>query len=155
MLNLEIDYLTQQHKEAVDKYKTLQVPEGEDIASYDQRLLKQAISIVEENIGDSQLSVEKMAERMNMSRTSLHRKIKSITGFPPSELIRSIRLRKAARLIANRADSAAQIAHAVGFEDYSHFSKAFKKHFGVSPSAYYVQGTEYRVQGVEPHRAPH
>jgi AraC-like DNA-binding protein len=137
MLNLEIDYLTAQHKEAVDKFKTLEVPQPDDsIASYDQRLLKQAISIVEANIGDSQMSVEKMAEEMNMSRTSLHRKIKSITGFPPSELIRSIRLRKAARLIANRADSAAQIAQAVGFEDYSHFSKAFKKHFGVSPSGY-------------------
>ena len=137
MLNLEIDYLTKQHKEAVDKYKRLQTPEiEEDIVTAEQRLLKQAIEIVEANIGDSQMSVEKMAEAMNMSRTSLHRKLKSITGFPPSELIRSIRLRKAARLIANKADSPTQVAHAVGFEDYSHFSKVFKKHFGVSPSEY-------------------
>lgn len=140
LLNLEIDFLTQQHKAAVDKFKTLQVPApGENAASYDQRLLAKAIAIVEENIGDSRMSVEKMADYMNMSRTSLHRKIKSITGFPPSELIRSIRLRKAARLIADHADSATQIAHAVGFEDYSHFSKAFKKHFGVSPSSYEEQ----------------
>jgi len=140
MLNLEIDLLTQQHKEAVDKYKTLNAPEsGDSVASYDQRLLQQAISIVEANIADPQMGVEKMAEQMSMSRTSLHRKIKSITGFPPSELIRSIRLRKAARLIANRVDSATQIAHTVGFEDYSHFSKAFKKHFGVSPSGYEEQ----------------
>lgn len=137
MLNLEIDLLTQQHKEAVDKYKTMQMPSADEgITSYDQKLLQQAISIVEANISDSQMSVEKMADQMSMSRTSLHRKIKSVTGFPPSELIRSIRLRKAARMIVNRADSAAQIAHAVGFEDYSHFSKAFKKHFGVSPSGY-------------------
>jgi AraC-like DNA-binding protein len=143
-LNLEIDYLTQQHKEAVDRYKTLQAPKtGDNITSYDQRLLSQAIAIVEANIGDSQMGVEKMAEQMNMSRTSLHRKIKSITGFPPSELIRTIRLRKAARMIANRADSAAQIAHAVGFEDYSHFSKAFKKHFGVSPSGYEEQANAH------------
>lgn len=73
---------------------------------------------------------------MNMSRTNLHRKIKSITGFPPSELIRSIRLRKAARLILYKVDTVSQIALMVGFDDYSHFSKAFKKHFGVSPSSY-------------------
>jgi AraC-like DNA-binding protein len=141
VLNLEIDYLIQQHKEAVDKYKTLQLSEVADnnIESHDQRLLKQAMAIVEANISDSQMSVERMADEMNMSRTSLHRKIKSITGFPPSELIRSIRLRKAARMIASRTDSATQIALAVGFEDYSHFSKAFKKHFGVSPSSYEEQ----------------
>ena len=77
-----------------------------------------------------------MAEDMGMSRTNMHRKIKSITGFPPSELIRSIRLRKAAKLILNKVDSVTQIAILVGFDDYSHFSKTFKKHFGVSPSSY-------------------
>jgi AraC-like DNA-binding protein len=137
MLDLKIDYLTKQHQEAVDKYKRLQAPEVEEhIESADQRLLKRAIDIVEANMSDSQMSVEKMADEMHMSRTSLHRKIKSITGFPPSELIRSIRLRRAARLIANRADSPTQVAHSVGFEDYSHFSKVFKKHYGVSPSEY-------------------
>jgi AraC-like DNA-binding protein len=137
MLNLEIDYLTRQHQEVIEKYKTAIItPEQESIESYDQKLLKKAIAIVDDNIADPTLSVEKMAEEMNMSRTSLHRKLKSITGFPPSELIRSIRLRKAAHLIVNRADSVTQIAVRVGFDDYSHFSKAFKKHFGVAPSGY-------------------
>lgn len=140
ILNLEIDYLTEQHKEVLDKFRSLPLTaENDTIETQEQKLLKKAIAIVETNIGDPQLGVEKMAEEMNMSRTSLHRKLKSITGFPPSELIRSIRLRKAARLIANRADSATQIALTVGFEDYSHFSKAFKKHFGVSPSSYEEQ----------------
>ncbi len=135
MLNLRIDYLSRQQKDNINASRSS--ADNEDgIESYDQKLLKKAIATVEANIDDNQMSVERMAEEMNMSRTSLHRKIKSITGFPPSELIRSIRLRKAARLIASRVDSAAQISRMVGFEDYSHFSKAFKKHFGVSPSAY-------------------
>ena len=73
---------------------------------------------------------------MNMSRTNLHRKLKSIMGLPPSELIRSIRLRKAAKLILNKVDSVSQIAQLVGFDDYAHFSKSFKKHFGVPPTNY-------------------
>ena len=142
VLNLEIDYLTQQHKETEDKYKASLVPESsEQLESHDQKLLKQAIFIVEDNMADPLFGVEKMASDMNMSRASLHRKIKSITGFPPSELIRSIRLRKAAKLILNKVDSVSQIALLVGFNDYSHFSKSFKKHFGVSPTSYEEQAS--------------
>lgn len=136
VLNLEIDYLTQQHQQTVDKYKTSFTEEPQKLESHDQKLLKKAIAIVEENIADPQLGVENLALAMSMSRTNLHRKIKSITGFPPSEFIRIIRLRKAAKLILNKVDTVTQIAHQVGFDDYSHFSKVFKKHFGVSPSGY-------------------
>lgn len=140
LLNLEIDYLTQQHKRTVNTFKaTLADDPNESLESHDQKLLRKAITVVETNIGDAQFSVEKMAEEMNMSRTNLHRRIKSITGFPPSELIRSIRLRRAAKLIASKVDSVSQIALMVGFDDYSHFSKSFKKHFGVSPTNYEEQ----------------
>lgn len=140
ILNLEIDYLTRRHQESMDKYKAaLQPANDESLESYDQKLLRKAIALVEENIGDPLFGVEKMADEMSMSRTNLHRKLKAISGFPPSELIRSIRLRKAARLIAAKADTITQIALSVGFDDYSHFSKAFKKHFGVSPTAYEEQ----------------
>jgi AraC-like DNA-binding protein len=103
------------------------------------------MAVVETNISDPQFNVEKLAMDMNMSRTNLHRKIKSITGFPPSELIRSIRLRKAARLIVNKVDSVTQIALLVGFDDYSHFSKAFKKHFGVAPTGYEAENKPVEV----------
>lgn len=143
VLNLEIDYLTQQHKETEEKFKaTLVAQSAEQLESHDQKLLKQAIFVVEDNISDPLFGVEKMASEMNMSRASLHRKLKSITGFPPSELIRSIRLRKAARLIQNKVDSVSQIALLVGFSDYSHFSKSFKKHFGVSPTSYEEQADQ-------------
>lgn len=140
LLNLEIDYLTRQHKETIDKYKASLINDSNELLeSYDQKLLKKAIAIVEKYISDPQFGVEKLAMEMNMSRTNLHRKIKSITGFPPNELIRSIRLRKAALLIINKVDTVTQIALMTGFDDYSYFSKAFKKHFGVSPSHYEEQ----------------
>jgi len=76
-----------------------------------------------------------------MSRSTLQRKIKSFTGFPPSELIRNIRLRKAAVMLRNKSDSVAQISFLVGFDDPSYFTKSFKKQFGVPPSEY-LQSTK-------------
>jgi AraC-like DNA-binding protein len=134
---VEIDYLTQQQKVAEDRFKAALVPDPDEvIESQDQKLLKQTFAVVERNLSDPLFGVEKMASELNMSRTNLHRKIKGITGFPPSELIRSIRLKKAARMIISQADSVTQIALHVGFDDYSHFSKSFKKYYGVSPTLY-------------------
>lgn len=137
ILNLEIDQLMTQNKELSEKYKAiLSGTENETIESSDQRLLKKAIEVIETNISDPVFGVEQMASALSMSRTNMHRKIKAITGFPPSELIRNIRLRKAATLLMKRADSVSQISYSVGFEDHSYFSKSFKKQFGVSPSEY-------------------
>jgi AraC-like DNA-binding protein len=137
ILNLEIDYLTNQHRELSERIKSaISETNTKSIESQDQRLLRRAIEVVENNLADPMFSVEKMARDMGMSRTNMHRKIKAITGFPPSELIRSIRLRKAAVLIVNKVDSVSQISMMVGFEDHSYFSKLFKKQFGVPPSEY-------------------
>jgi AraC-like DNA-binding protein len=89
--------------------------------------------------------VEEMGKAMAMSRTNLHRKIKAITGFPPSELIRTIRLRKAAILLLHQTNTVSQVSLSVGFEDHSYFSKSFRKQFGVSPSEYY-QSKNQRIK---------
>jgi AraC-like DNA-binding protein/Tfp pilus assembly protein PilF len=137
ILDLEIEQLTTQNKELSEKYKdVLASITTKTFESSEQRLLKKAIDIVEQNISNPLFGVEQMADEMNMSRTNMHRKIKAITGFPPSELIRNIRLRKAATLLLNKTDSVSQISFSVGFEDHSYFSKSFKKQFGVTPSEY-------------------
>jgi AraC-like DNA-binding protein len=137
ILNLEIDQLETQHQELSEKFKSVLTGGSEGPhESQDQGLLKKAIKIVEDNIGDSKFTVESLAKEIGMSRTNLHRRIKAITGFPPSELIRNIRLRKAATLLINQTESVSQIGYIVGFEDHSYFSKSFKKQFGVPPSEY-------------------
>jgi AraC-like DNA-binding protein len=137
VFNLKIDQLTTQNNELSEKYKdVLASGNVKTIVSVDQRLLKKAIDVVEHNLGNPLFGVEQMANELAMSRTNLHRRIKAITGFSPSDLIRNIRLRKAATLLLNKADSIAQISFDVGFEDHSYFSKSFKKQFGVSPSEY-------------------
>jgi AraC-like DNA-binding protein len=141
-LNLQIDYLSAQREELAEKYKlALITGPNQTIETTDQRLLKKALEIVEKNISDPLFGVEKMAEEMGMSRANLHRRLKSVTGFSPSDFIRSVRLKRAADLLRNQADTVAQIGFTVGFEDQSYFSKSFKKQFGVSPSEYYRSTT--------------
>jgi AraC-like DNA-binding protein/uncharacterized protein HemY len=156
ILNLQIDSLLAQQSELSEKYKNmLTIRDEKTVASHDQRLLKKVIDAVEKNIANPLFSVEKMGEEMGMSRTNLHRKVKEITGFPPSELIRNIRLRKAASMLRNETDSVSQIGFAVGFEDHSYFSKAFKKQFGVPPSEYHrsVADSEYSGETPPPNPA--
>lgn len=137
VLNLEIDRLTTQQIELAQKYKDMLMrADAKAIESSDQRMLKRVVEVIENNMKDPSFGVEEMAKEIGMSRANLNRKLKAITGFPPSELIRNIRLRKAATLLLNRADSVSQIGFIVGFEDHSYFSKLFKKQFGVPPSEY-------------------
>jgi AraC-like DNA-binding protein/Tfp pilus assembly protein PilF len=146
ILNLQIETLLSQQNDLSAKYKeVLTSTKEKNLASHDQRLLKKAIELVDNKMSDPLFSVEKMCEELGMSRTNLHRKIKAITGFPPSELIRTIRLKKAAILLRNQTDSVSQIGFAVGFDNHSYFSKAFKKHFGMSPSEY----SQSTVQSVD------
>ncbi len=141
ILNLKIDNLIAQRNELSEKYKgVLATGVDRNADSYDQSLLKKSLDIIEANMSNPLFGVDQMADAMGMSRASLHRKLKAITGFPPSEFIRNIRLRKAAALLSIQADSVTQIGIAVGFEDQSYFSKSFKKEFGVPPSQY-VQAT--------------
>ena len=93
-------------------------------------------------MSDSDFNVEKMCDEVGVSRTQLHRKLKEMTGVPTSEFLRNIRLNEAARLIRERKINITQVSYMVGFANNSHFSTAFKKYFGMSPSEYAAKYTE-------------
>ena len=73
---------------------------------------------------------------MNMSRSNLHRKIKGLVDLTPGDLIRYIRLHRAAEMLAGGDVSVSEVRMAVGIRSQSYFSKAFKKQFGVLPKDY-------------------
>jgi AraC-like DNA-binding protein len=91
---------------------------------------------VARRLSDADLSVEALAEDLNYTRRTLTRKTKDAVGQPPSALIRQMRLEKGAELLRRQERTVSEIAHAVGFNSLSYFSRRFKKHFGTSPSAY-------------------
>ena len=73
---------------------------------------------------------------MNMSNSTLYRKIKGLTGMSPKEFIRNIRFKYACRLLLEKSSSVAEVAYMVGFSDAKYFSICFKKEFGMTPSKY-------------------
>ena len=106
------------------------------ITSVDKKFLQKAFEIINQNLPDTAFGVEALRDLLNVSRSVLHRKIVSLTGESPGDLIRRIRLTKAAHLIEQKFGNISEIAIEVGFSNPAQFSQSFQKQFGVTPSAY-------------------
>lgn len=90
--------------------------------------------VVEARLSNSDITVDDLAEAMNLSRVQLYRKVKAISGSSPNELLRTARLNRAYQLLLTTDKNISEIAYEVGFTAPSYFTKCFKDEFGVSPS---------------------
>ena len=109
------------------------------INSVDEKFIGRLEKIMETRLTDSDLSSEKFAELMHVSRMQLHRKLKSLFGVSTSEFIRNERIKAAVKLLGKENLSVSEIAYSVGFNDVYYFSKCFKDIYGVSPQNYRKQ----------------
>jgi DNA-binding response OmpR family regulator len=109
-------------------------PQEVAITPVDEQFIRRALRVVEEHMSDAEFDVEQFARAMGLSRASLFRKFKGISGQSPSEFIRRMRLERARGLLSNGQLNVSQTAAEVGFLDLSHFAACFRKQFGVSPS---------------------
>lgn len=107
-----------------------------DIKTPDDRLMNRIVRIVNDHLGDPDLTVEQVAAEAGISRVHLHRKLKELTGQTSRDFIRNLRLRKAAEMLAEKKYAISELADAVGFQSASSFATAFKDLFGVSPTEY-------------------
>lgn len=105
----------------------------------DEEFMNKVVKIVTDNIADENFSVEAMAEAFCMSRSSLLRRIKTLFNLSPVELIRLIKLKKAAELIQEGKYRIGDVCFMVGINSSSYFSKLFFKQFGVTPKAFEKQ----------------
>jgi len=99
----------------------------------DEEFVERLNEIIVKHIGDENFGVDQLAEILNMSRSSLHRKIKGIAHLTPNDYIRLVRLKKAVELLENGSYRVNEICYIVGFSSPSYFSKCFQKQFGVLP----------------------
>ncbi|MDD3078150.1 MAG: two-component regulator propeller domain-containing protein [Paludibacter sp.] len=102
--------------------------------SSDERFTQKFFRIIEENASNTDLDINFICEKIGMSRANMYRKLKAITELTPTELIRNKRFEIAAQLLIDTEMNVAEVATATGFNSYEHFSRGFKKTYGLSPT---------------------
>lgn len=117
-----------------------------ELKGNDAALMEKIMKAINEQLDDSDFNVEALADEVGLSRVQLHRRMKEMTGITVGEFIRNLRLQQAARLLEQGDTTVAQVTYAVGFANPTHFTAAFKKHFGTTPSDYMAKAAHKREQ---------
>ncbi len=107
----------------------------------DKEFLQKTVDYINNNLRNSQLSVESIAELFNISRSQVYRKIKALTGQTVVEFIRTVRLKYALKLMEEKKYNFSEIADQSGFNSLSYFTRSFKDQYGKAPSEY-LEGTK-------------
>lgn len=127
-------------KNLLDNRKRLKVIYGNNAATEektddaDTKFINEFRKIIQENMSDSELNVEKISACMGLSRVQLYRKVKALTGSTPVEIIRITRLKRAEHKLKTTNKTVSEISYEVGFSSPSYFAKCFKDYFKVLPT---------------------
>ncbi len=111
-------------------------PEPQQAESYGEKFLFDITALIEEHISESELNVGMLCQLSGVSQKQLYRKIKQLTGHSPVDYIRTIRLKKAAMMLAQKKFTVSEVIYTVGFTNHSYFSKCFTAQFGKTPKQY-------------------
>ena len=145
-LHILIDNLIDNVRRLRGKFSGAQTQEEKvervEVRGNNDVLMDRIMKCINENLQDPDFNVEKLTEKVGISRAQLHRKMKEITGISTGDFIRNLRLEQAARLIRENKINVTQVAYAVGFNNQTHFSTVFKKHFGMTPTEYIEGGAK-------------
>ncbi|MFT4094176.1 MAG: response regulator, partial [Niabella sp.] len=109
----------------------------DQFSEYDKAFIKEVAVIVDENLDNVDFKTDDFAEKLGMSKTLVYIKLKKLLNMSPNEYLLNIRFNKAQQLLLQeRQLTIAEIAYEVGFSDPNYFSRAFKQHVGLTPSAF-------------------
>ncbi len=137
-LKHQIENLVKNRKHIINHFSTTPLAHIRSIAhtEIDEKFIKKLDEIIINNISNANLNVDTLAEIMNMSRSSLYRKIKDISNLSPNELINISRLKKAAVLLKTDNYKIYEVAEMVGFNSATSFGRSFQKQFNMTPTEY-------------------
>ncbi len=106
------------------------------MTSPDQKFLSKLHDVLEKKLDQSEFHIDKLSAEMAMSHSGLYKKLKALTGMTLVAFIRDYRLKRAAQLFKQHKYSVFDVCFMVGYTDRKHFSKEFKKKFGLNPSEF-------------------
>ena len=104
--------------------------------SADKQFLQSIIDSIEQHFEEPKFDLEQLAAEKRMSKSTLYRKIKSMTGMTPLDFIRNIKMKRACMMLLSGSYNISEVAYAVGFSTPKYFSRCFKDEFGITPSEY-------------------
>ena len=127
---------TQREMENRVRMEAIATPKAIEAVSDDEKFLAILTGIIEKDIADPDLNVNALSQRSGFGDKQIYRKVKQLTGLSPVEYIKSIRMKKAAMLLAQKKFSVSEVMYLVGFSSNSYFSKCFQREFGQNPRQY-------------------
>ncbi len=138
ILKVQVQRLISFKQAIYSKYlhETTLIPEDFGTNKLDDNFIRKVLAFIEENLTDSDLNVDQLANCVSLSKIQTYRKVKAISGLSIVEFIRTVRLKKASQLILEDRLNFSEIAFATGFSTPSYFSKCFHDHFGKTPSEF-------------------
>jgi len=138
VLRARVDNLRESRQKLQDLFRQVKQLYPRDIAANqsDAKFIRRVIDLVEENMADWNFDLEIMAQKLAVSRRQLFRKLRAAAGCSPNTFIRTLRLRRAAQLLAESQMTVTEITYAVGFSDLKYFRTIFREYYGVAPGEY-------------------
>lgn len=138
ILKHKVDNLISTHVRLQNKYsqKLILEPSRVEISHSEEIFLKKVVDLIEKNISNPDFNPGVLASKVNMSQSSLYRRLHAVSNQTVNELIREIRIKRSAQFLADKEKTISEIAYEVGFNDVKYFRKSFQKQFGKSPSEY-------------------
>jgi len=117
-------------------------PQPLALTLHDDEMMQKVMQFIEDNMENSELTVEELGQYIGMSRSVFFKKIKSLTGLSPVEFIRDVKMKRAAQILVSCKYMVKEVSYLVGISDTKYFTKCFKAKYGMTPLEYKNQKAE-------------
>lgn len=148
VLRTQVKQLILSRRQLIEKFSrhTMLKPRDLKISSLDERFLDKLYSIIEANLAEPDFDVSEIVKQMNLSHSTVLKKVKALTGTSMVEFVKMQRLKRAAQILATDKLPISEVAYMVGFSDPKYFSKCFSKEFGRTPSEFATNPDKFIIK---------